>query len=298
AASTNTGNNQRGIGIIQKPTCFECRSQGHFKRECPKLKNNNQVNQARNGDAPAKVYAIGHARTNPDSNIIMDHKSLQHILDQKELNMRQRRWLVLLSDYDFKIRCHPRKVNVVADALSRKERIKPLRVRALVMTISLELPKQIFNAYNKVRKPENIKNKDVGDMKKLYWWPNIATYVRKCLTCAKVKVEHQRPSRLLVQPKIPQWKWDNITMDFITKLPKLSQGYDTIWMFVDQLTKSAIFVLTRETDLMEKLARMYLKELLELMMSKRSKKNTKYVNAVSKELTAAKQKLMLLVYCC
>ncbi|GKE96573.1 putative reverse transcriptase domain-containing protein [Tanacetum coccineum] len=71
------------------------------------------------------------------------------------------------------------------------------------------------------------------DMKKLYWWPNmkadIATYVSKCLTCAKVKAEHQRPSRLLVQPDIPQWKWDNIIMDFVTKLPKSSQGYDTIW---------------------------------------------------------------------
>ncbi|GJW09030.1 putative reverse transcriptase domain-containing protein [Tanacetum coccineum] len=70
------------------------------------------------------------------------------------------------------------------------------------------------------------------DMKKLYWWPNmkanIATYVTKYLTCAKVKAEHQRPSGLLVQPDIPQWKWDNITMDFVT-IPKLSQGYDTIW---------------------------------------------------------------------
>ncbi|GKD84700.1 putative reverse transcriptase domain-containing protein, partial [Tanacetum coccineum] len=79
------------------------------------------------------------------------------------------------------------------------------------------------------------------DMKKLYWWPNmkanIATYVSKCLTCAKVKAECQRPSGLLVQPDIPQWKWDNITMDFVTKLPK-------------------------ETDLMDKLARMYLKEVV------------------------------------
>ncbi|GJV93907.1 putative reverse transcriptase domain-containing protein [Tanacetum coccineum] len=69
-----------------------------------------------------------------------DHKSLQHILDQKELNMRQRRWLELLSDYDCEIRYHPGKANVVADALSRKERIKPLRVRVLVMTIGLDLP--------------------------------------------------------------------------------------------------------------------------------------------------------------
>nr|GEV39014.1 putative reverse transcriptase domain-containing protein [Tanacetum cinerariifolium] len=71
------------------------------------------------------------------------------------------------------------------------------------------------------------------DMKKLYWWPNmkadIATYVSKCLACVKVKAEHQRPSRLLVQPAIPEWKWDNITIDFITKLPKSSQGIGTIW---------------------------------------------------------------------
>nr|GFB07816.1 putative reverse transcriptase domain-containing protein [Tanacetum cinerariifolium] len=71
--------------------------------------------------------------------VFTDHKSLQHILDQKELNMRQRRWLELLSDYDCNIRYHPGKANVVADALSRKERIEPLRVRSLVMTIDLNL---------------------------------------------------------------------------------------------------------------------------------------------------------------
>ncbi|GKE89241.1 putative reverse transcriptase domain-containing protein [Tanacetum coccineum] len=91
---------------------------------------------------------------------------------------------------------------------------------------------------------------------------DIATYVSKCMTCAKVKAEHQRPSGLLVQRDIPQWKWDNITMDFVMKLPKSSQGYDTIWVIVDRLTKSAIFVPMRETDLMDKLARMYLKEVV------------------------------------
>nr|GEW35804.1 reverse transcriptase domain-containing protein [Tanacetum cinerariifolium] len=103
-------------------------------------------------------------------------------------------------------------------------------------------------------------------MKKLYWWPNIkadiATYVSKYLTYAKVKVEHQKPLGLLVQPKIPKWKWDNITMDVVTKLPKSSQGYDTIWVVVDRLTKSTIFTPIRGTDPMDKLARMYLKEVV------------------------------------
>nr|GEY26619.1 reverse transcriptase domain-containing protein [Tanacetum cinerariifolium] len=154
-----------------------------------------------------------------------------------ELNIRQRRWLELLSDYDCDIHYHPGKANVVVDTLSRKEREPPLRVQALVMTIGLDLPRQILNAQTEARKPENIKKEDVGDkmyqdMKKLYWWTNIkadiATYVNKCLTYAKVKAEYQKPSRLLVQPKIPEWKWDNITIDFVTKLLKSSQGYDTI----------------------------------------------------------------------
>nr|GFB07967.1 hypothetical protein [Tanacetum cinerariifolium] len=135
------------------------------------------------------------------------------------------------------------------------------------MTIGLDLPRQILNAQTEARKPENIKKEDVGgvgylviairtvimheshkskypihpgsdkmypDMKKLYWWPNIkadnATYVSKCLTCDKVKAEHQKPSGLLVKPKIPKWKWDNITLDVVTKLPKSSQGYGTIWV--------------------------------------------------------------------
>ncbi|GJU24364.1 putative reverse transcriptase domain-containing protein [Tanacetum coccineum] len=104
------------------------------------------------------------------------------------------------------------------------------------------------------------------DMKQLYLWPNmkadIVTYVSKCLTCLKVKAEHQRPSGLLVQPQIPQWKLDNIIMDFVTKLPKTSNGNDTIWVIVDRLTKFAHFLSMRENDSMDKLARLYLKEVV------------------------------------
>ncbi|GJW07653.1 putative reverse transcriptase domain-containing protein [Tanacetum coccineum] len=180
-------------------------------------------------------------------------QSLQHILDQKEeLKMRQRRWLELLSDYDYEIRYHPGKANVVADALSRKERIKPLRVRALVMTIETEL----VTTSGRIER----------DLKKLYWWPNIkaeiATYVSKCLTYAKVKAEHQKPSVLLVQPEIPQWKWEKITMEFVTKLPRMTSGQDTLWVIIDQFTKSAHFLPMKETDSMKKLTRLYLRKVV------------------------------------
>ncbi|GKG14779.1 reverse transcriptase domain-containing protein, partial [Tanacetum coccineum] len=104
------------------------------------------------------------------------------------------------------------------------------------------------------------------DLKKLYWWPNMkaesSTYVSKCLTCTKVKVEYQKPSGMLVQPEIPQWKWENITMDFVTKLPKTSSGQDTIWVIVDGLNKSAHFLPMKETNSMKKLTRQYLKEVV------------------------------------
>ncbi|GJV65905.1 putative reverse transcriptase domain-containing protein [Tanacetum coccineum] len=192
-----------------------------------------------------------------------------------------RHWLELLSDYNCEIHYHLGKANVVVDALSRKEREPPLRNGKLepradgTLCFNGRSWLPCYGDWRTVIMHESHKSKYsihpgsdkmYQDMKKLYWWPNmkanIATDVRKCLTYAKVKAEHQRLSGLLVQPDIPQWKWDNITMDFVTKLPKLSQGYDTIWVIVDQLTKSAIFVPMRETDPMDKLARMYLKEVV------------------------------------
>nr|GEW33971.1 putative reverse transcriptase domain-containing protein [Tanacetum cinerariifolium] len=255
--------------------------------------------------------------------VFTDHKILQHVLNQKELNMRQRRWLELLTDYDCEIRYHPGKANVVADALSRKRiiksrQVKPLRVRSLIMTLHSNLPSQILEAQTEALKEENVQAKNLQgmekafeistdgtrciknrswlplfgnlrnlimheshkskysihpgsdkmyqDLKKLYWWPNmkaiIAEYVGKCLTCSRVKTECQKPSGLLIQPTIPIWKWERITMDFVTKLPRTSNGHNTIWVIVDHLTKSAHFIPTRETKSMNTLTWLYIKEII------------------------------------
>ncbi|GKB65468.1 putative reverse transcriptase domain-containing protein, partial [Tanacetum coccineum] len=104
------------------------------------------------------------------------------------------------------------------------------------------------------------------DLRDLYWWSgmkkDIVEYVSKCLTCSKIKAEHQKPSGLLQQPKIPEWKWKKITMDLVTKLPKSSSGYDTIWVIVDRLTKSAHFLPILEDYKIEKLARIYINEVV------------------------------------
>ncbi|GJX97981.1 putative reverse transcriptase domain-containing protein [Tanacetum coccineum] len=161
----------------------------------------------------------------------------------------------LLSDYDYDIRYHPGKANVVADALSRKERVRALNIKKEdvggMLIENAKFPGAIREQKLEPRTDGNLclngrswlpcygnlrtvimheshkskysihpgSDKMYQDMKKLYWWPNmkadIATYINKCLTCAKAKAEHQRPSGLLVQPKIPEWKWDNITMDFV-----------------------------------------------------------------------------------
>ncbi|GJR03243.1 putative reverse transcriptase domain-containing protein [Tanacetum coccineum] len=232
----------------------------------------------------AVVFALKmwrHYLYNTKCVVFTDHKSLQHILEHKELNMRQCRWLELLSDYDCEIRYHPGKANVV-----RKEEnfrtedlcgmIKKLEQRTNG-TLCLNgrswipcrgnLKELIMHESHKSKYSIHPgSDKMYQDLNKLYWWSNmkaeIATYVSKCLTCAKVKAECQKPSGFLVQPVIPIWKWENITMDFVTKFPKTSPAQDTIWVFVDRLTKSAHFLPMKETDSMEKLTRQYLKEVV------------------------------------
>ncbi|KAJ9542011.1 hypothetical protein OSB04_028517 [Centaurea solstitialis] len=241
--------------------------------------------------------------------IFTDHKSPQHILDQKMLNMRQRRWVELLSDYDCEIKYHSGKANVVADALSRKERVKPTRTIAMGGIVQTSLKSQILEAQREALKADNLKKETLHKMEKEfeektdgvryfkdriwirkvdqlrkmimdeahqsrysihpgsdkmykglkehYWWPgmkkDIATYVSKCLTCARIKAEHQKPSGLLQQPEIPEWKWERISMDFVTKLPRTKKGHDSIWVIVDRLTKAAHFLPIREIQIDEQL---------------------------------------------
>ncbi|GJT11334.1 retrotransposon protein, putative, ty3-gypsy subclass [Tanacetum coccineum] len=174
----------------------------------------------------------------------------------------------MMCDMDQQIekRADDGKGNVVTDALSRKERVKPRRVRAMAMTIQYGVRGMILaaqrndeNGSNRMRLMHQGESYDVE-------WPgmkrDIATYVSECLTCAKVKAEHQRPLGLLQQPKIPEWKWENIIMDFITKLPRTRSGPDAIWLVVDRLTKSAHFLAIREDYSTEKLARLYTDEIV------------------------------------
>ncbi|KAL5565172.1 hypothetical protein UlMin_028336 [Ulmus minor] len=277
--------------------------------------------------------------------IFTDHKSLKYFFTQKELNMRQRRWLELVKDYDCTINYHPGKANVVADALSRKssssvaslqlvqkpllgdiqrlgleiippgdcgylatltvcptllERIKAgqledqylLKIRTkvedgkrtnfvittdealryngrLVVPNNLELKREIMSEAHDT--PYSIhpgSTKLYRDLREHYWWigmsRDVAEYVQHCLTCQQVKAEHQRPSGLLQPLMIPEWKWEHISMDFVMGLPKTLKGYNSIWVIVDRLTKSAHFLPVKNTYKMEQYAKLYVQEIVRL----------------------------------
>jgi ribonuclease HI len=243
--------------------------------------------------------------------VFTDHKSLKYIFTQKDLNMRQRRWLELIKDYDSSLQYHPGKANVVADALSHKAYVNCLSTEELpedlcegLRNLSLEVVPEGFVAslviqptlMDKIREAQK-GDKDIEkiredlkedkakgfsedeqgtiwfekricvpndpdlrklifqeahetpysihpgntkmyiDVKERFWWSNmkrdIAEYIAKCDVCSRVKAEHQKPAGLLQPLKVPDWKWDQIGMDFITGLPRTKSGYDSIWVIVD-----------------------------------------------------------------
>ena len=276
--------------------------------------------------------------------VYSDHKSLKYLFDQKELNMRQRRWLEFLKDYDFGLNYHPGKANVVADALSRKSlHMSMMMVRELdlieqfrdLSLICESTPKCVrlgmlkltsgileeirigqksdVNLVDKLtlinqgqggefRIDENdvmrfgdrvcvpdvaeIKKsileeghrsgmsihpgatKMYHDLKKLFWWPGmkkeIAEFVYACLICQKSKIEHQKPSGFMQPMFIPEWKWDSISMDFVSGLPRTPMNCEAIWVVVDRLTKSAHFIPVRMDYSMERLAQLYIEKIVSL----------------------------------
>nr|GFC84670.1 retrotransposon protein, putative, Ty3-gypsy subclass [Tanacetum cinerariifolium] len=231
---------------------------------------------------------------------------------QRDLNMRQRRWLELLKDYDKNIQYHPGKANVVADALSRKSgmfagikgywaslRVEPDLISQIkeaqkedseIWTIVKNLDKQVefrLDDDNVLWQDTRLvvpndailreallaeahslpfsvypgSTKMYHDLKQYFWWSSmkrdVATFVARCLICQQVKIEYQRASGLLQQLDIPVWKWDEISMNFVTGLPPTQRRHDTIWVVVDRLTKSAHFLPIRKDYSTVPLQRLY-----------------------------------------
>ncbi|KAJ9563463.1 hypothetical protein OSB04_008623 [Centaurea solstitialis] len=250
--------------------------------------------------------------------IFTDHKSLRYFMEQQNLNMRQRRWLEVVKDYDCEILYHPGKANVVADALSRKGSMLLLRVPCMRLTVSTSLIELIRQSQVEAIKADNQKRERIKgqvdqlaadsrglltrygrvwvpascearqtlldeahkskfsihpgatkmyrDLRTDYWWPgmkrDVAKYVEKCLTCLRVKAEHQKPHGKLQPLEIPEWKWEHVTMDLVTGLPRTVRKHDAIWVVVDRLTKSAHFIAIREASSSEVLADVYVREIV------------------------------------
>ncbi|KAI3697623.1 hypothetical protein L6452_30718 [Arctium lappa] len=239
-----------------------------------------------------------------------DHKSLKYVFDQKELTMHQRRWLELLKDYDCELLCHPGKTNVVAVALSRKEYSGAMQTSLARIEIISNLIYMIKTAQAEALLEANLKDEAMlkqhtsltedGRGLKLFqgriWVPKLGG-------CRGLLLEEAHKSRYSIHPgarttlwkfatlEIPEWIWDHITMDFVTKLPKTLKGHNTIWVEVDRLTKNVHFLVMRETLPLDKLARLYVNEVVSrygvplLILSDRDSRFTSHFwNAFQREL--------------
>ncbi|GJX85979.1 putative reverse transcriptase domain-containing protein [Tanacetum coccineum] len=177
--------------------------------------------------------------------------------------MHQCRWIELFSDYDCEIRYHPGKANVVADAISRKDRIKPKRVRAMNMTIQSSIKNRILAAQKETSEAVNSPAEMLRGLDKhmerrsdgaLYYldriWVPLMGDVRTLIMDKAHKSKNEKGYSL------------RIAMDFVTRLPKTSSRHDSIWVIVDRLTKSTHFLPMREDYKMDKLARVYLNEIV------------------------------------
>nr|GEU72903.1 hypothetical protein [Tanacetum cinerariifolium] len=165
----------------------------------------------------------------------------------------------LFSDYDREIRYHPGKANVVADALSRKERVKPKRIKAINMTHQSSIKDRILaaqkEAFDEVPLKGDVRTLIMDEAHKLKYF----VHLRADKTYYDLR---DRPSGLLQQPKIPEWKWEGVAMDFVSKFLRTSSGHDTIWVIVNRLTKSTHFLPMCEDYKMDRLARLYLNEIV------------------------------------
>ncbi|KAL5805446.1 hypothetical protein ACOSQ4_028179 [Xanthoceras sorbifolium] len=298
------------------------------------LKNHEQNYPIHDLELAAIVFALKiwrHYLYGEKCYIYTNHKSLKYLPTQRELNLRQRRWMELIKDYDCVIDYHPGKANVVTDALSRKAlfALKALNVHlqlnpdsavvaelicrpsliqqiaekqkqdAKIQMICEQIPDGkhpdfsirtdgIVCFRDRICIPENEElrkmilteahsssyvmhpgsTKMYRDLKMQYWWSGmkkeVIKFVNRCLTCQQVKAEHQVPSGLLQPIAIPEWKWDRITMDFVTGLPLTRSKHDAVWVIVDRLTKSAHFLPVRTDYSLDRLAELYIREIVRL----------------------------------
>ncbi|WVZ51917.1 hypothetical protein U9M48_003017, partial [Paspalum notatum var. saurae] len=236
--------------------------------------------------------------------IYTDHKSLKYILTQPELNMRQRRWLELIKDYDLEIHYHPGKANVVADALRCRAHCNVIEARPTVRVLcceinEIELPiEQLAELYSLIIEPtikEQIitaQKQDKGMafiregmdekkracftlddqvtkcLKQKFWWTRmkreIAKYVSECDVCQRIKADHLKSAGMLQPLEVPAWKWENIHMDFIVGLPPTQKGYDSIWVVIDQFTKAAHFLPVKTTYQAKQYAELYISRIVAL----------------------------------